>query len=286
MTTQGGTTGSVLGLRDDLSSLAQHLSPSQYPFALLDILLVAIVLYYTYLLIRETRAIRILYGLVFLGVVYVVAQWLQLLALLFLIQSIFAVVLVAIPVVFQPELRAGLEKLGRTRFMGSLPNVTRDDQVESARIVANAAVALAAKKVGALIVFERRDRLVEPTASGIAIHGYASPELLITIFTNKSPLHDGAVIIRGMRLETASALLPVAGDRFDSSVGTRHRAAIGVTRETDAVAVVVSEESGRIGVAADGKLTRNIKPEDLEGKLVQVLTSFSADIKPVRRHAA
>lgn len=271
MTTQGGTGGLVLGVRDQLSALMVHLEPAKYPFALIDILIVSIILYYTYLLIRETRAIRILYGIALLALVYLIAQYLQLLALLFMLQSIFAVILVAIPVVFQPELRAALERLGRTRLMGVSQSVVGDERTDLAQILAKTLTLLSKEKVGALIVIEQHDRLRELATTGIEIHAYVSVELLLSIFLNRGPLHDGAVVIRGNRVEFASALLPVAGDRFDFSIGTRHRAAIGITRETDAIAVVASEETGKISVAHDGKLTRNVRPATLGTHILELL---------------
>ncbi len=275
MTGQAVVSGSVLGVRDQIASLFFAAEPSRYPFALLDILLVAVILYYSYLLIRETRAIRILYGLVVLSIVYSVARLLELVTLLFLLRSIFAVILVAIPVVFQPELRAALERIGRTRFMGTPALTGGQERVDLVRDLVQTLTVLAAQKIGALIVLEQHDSLREYNATGIHIHAELTPELLLTIFHTGSALHDGAVIIHGSTVETASALLPVAGDRFDSSIGTRHRAAIGISQETDAIALVVSEESGRISVAHEGRLTRNVRPSQLELKLMGLLSAQS-----------
>ncbi len=259
-------------LRDTVASLLTQLTPTQSPSALFDVAIVAVIIYYTYLLIRETRAIRILYGLALLGLVFVIAQWLQLLALLFLLRSIFAVILVAIPVVFQPELRAALERLGRTRLTAMSPVITGNERNEVVHILSETVMLLAAKKVGALIVIEQHDSLREIASTGVSVHAYLSTELLASIFMNRSPLHDGAVLIHGTRLETASALLPAAGGRFDTSIGTRHRAAVGVTTETDAIALVVSEETGKISLAQDGQLVRNLRPASVELSLMTALT--------------
>jgi diadenylate cyclase len=282
---QGGVSGSVLGVRDQVTSLFFGFQSQQSFLVLLDIFLVAIILYYGYLLIRETRAIRILYGLVMLGVVYGLAQFLELSALLFLLRSIFAVILVAIPVVFQPELRAGLERIGRTRFIGS-PALTGGHELrEVVQALAQTLTVLSAKRIGALIVLEQHDSLREYSNTGVTIHGALSPELLLTIFRTGSPLHDGAVIVHGSTVEAASALLPVAGDRFDTSIGTRHRAAVGITQETDGIALVVSEETSRISIAHEGKLIRNVKPAQLETKLMELLAqpTFTSVSHAVRR---
>lgn len=271
MTDQGGVSGTVLGVRDQLASLVLTPSATSSRFALIDILLVAVILYYGYLLIRETRAMRILFGLAMLGVVYVLAQLLQLVTLLFLLRSIFAVVLVAIPVVFQPELRAALERLGRTRFMSAQPLASGSELHDLVHALTQALVVLAGSRTGALVVVEQHDSLREYVASGIRIGGQLTPELLITIFRTGSPLHDGAVVLRGTRVEAASVLLPVAGDRFDSSIGTRHRAAVGISQETDGIALVVSEETGRISLAHQGKLQRNIAKSQLEPVLMRTL---------------
>ena len=272
MTDQGGISGSVLGVRDQVTSLLFSFHLDQHPFAILDVLLVAIIFYYAYLLIRETRAIRILYGLLTLALIYLFAQALGLVALLFLLRSIFAAIIVAIPVVFQPELRGALERIGRTRFVGLSATSSSTEQTEEVRALTQAVMVLSGKKTGALIVIEQHDRLKEIAATGISLHATLSSELLLSIFMNHSPLHDGAVIVRGQRIDTASALLPVTKDKYDASIGTRHRAAIGITQETDAVAIVVSEESGKISLAREGQLIRSIKPEDFEIELLKLLT--------------
>ncbi len=275
----------MLGVRDQLTGLFVGFQPAQYPFALLDILLVAVIFYYSYLVIRDTRAIRILYGLVVLGLVYGLAQVLELVTLLFLIRSIFAVVLVAIPVVFQPELRAGLERIGRTRFLGSSRLSTSQDRQLLVHTLAETATILSGQKIGALIVLERHDSLRDYEQTGVSISGSLTTELLLTIFRPGSALHDGAVILHGLTVVAASCLLPVAGERFDSSIGTRHRAAIGVTQDSDAIALIVSEETGRISVAHTGQLIRNVRPTQLELRLTALLTepaaqSFSRVFRP------
>lgn len=271
MTNQGGLSGSVLGVRDDVTSLVLGVPLGSIPLAILDVLLVAIILYAGYRLIRDTRAIRILYGLVLLGLVYAAAEVLELTGLLFLLRSMFAALLVAIPVVFQPELRAGLERLGRARFASRSGPDDRATVLESIRILAQAATVLASKKTGALIVLEQHDNLDEYAATGVPLTAQLSPELLLTIFRTGSPLHDGAVIVRGTTVVAASGLLPIAGDRFDSSIGTRHRAAIGVTQETDAIALIVSEETGRLSVAHEGQLRRNVRNAQLETVLATLV---------------
>ena len=278
MNDQGGVTGVVLGVRDQVTSLLFSFHLNEHPFAILDILLVAIIFYYAYVLIRETRAIRILFGLLILALLYVLAQVLDLVALLFLLRSVFAAILVAIPVVFQPELRGALERIGRTRFVGFSGTTNSTEQTNMVRIIAQSVTVLSVKKTGALIVIEQRDRLREISATGITLKATLSSELLLSIFMNHSPLHDGAVIINSNRIGTASALLPVSRERYDASVGTRHRAAIGVTQETDAIAIVVSEESGKISIAKEGQLTRNIQASDFEATLLKFLIEPQSNI--------
>ena len=283
MTDQGGVAGVVLGVRDQLTGLFIGFQPSRFPFALIDIFLVATLLYLGYLLIKDTRAIRIFYGIVVLGLVYGLAQLFELVTLLFLIQSIFAVVLVAIPVVFQPELRAGLEKIGRTRYLGSSRFISGRDRHSLVQILAESATVLADKKIGALIVMERHDSLRDYELTGVPIGGELTSELLLTIFRPGSALHDGAVVLHSLSIVAASCLLPVAGERFDSSIGTRHRAAIGVTQDSDAIALVVSEETGRISIAEGGELIRNVRPNHLETKLATMLADRSSLAQPWRQ---
>ncbi len=238
--------------------------------AVLDILLVTVVLYYIFALLRGSRAVKVLLGLIVISVVFIISKSLNLLTLGWLLDSFFTMVLVAIPIIFQKELRMALEKLGQNPFFGGNGvSVELDafinDLVETCAILAN-------NKVGALIVLEGQIPLKEYIDSGVRIDGESSRELLISVFQGKGPLHDGAVILKGRRVVAASCLLPTSFEAMDSELGTRHKAAIGVTEHTDAAAIVVSEERGTISFARGGRLERAIEPARLEELLWAVIS--------------
>lgn len=239
---------------------------------ILDIFLVAFIVYGVYRLIQETRALRILYGFLVLGAVYLLARWLNLLALKFVLESAVAIIVVAIPVVFQPELRAALERIGRGDFVQSFRSGNRSTRSGFIADLVKTAQVLSEQRIGALIVIERQTGLRDFATTGVALDALLSPEALITIFTPKSPLHDGAVIVRNSRIVAASVFLPLTDEAQDISLGTRHRAALGISKETDAVVLVVSEETGRVSLVVDGKLTRT-PLERLEQRLASYLRS-------------
>ncbi|MCA9388327.1 diadenylate cyclase CdaA [Candidatus Berkelbacteria bacterium] len=230
----------------------------------------ALLLYSAYLLVRETRALRILYGIFVLGVIYLIGQIFNLVALNFILRSVFAVTLVAIPVVFQPELRAALERLGRGQVLSSLRSSRRSTLEYGLEELIREIKILAKSKVGALMVFERSTGLKDLIDTGVSLNADLSAELVDSIFNRKSPLHDGAIIIRGNKILAASVFLPLTEEVEDSSLGTRHRAALGLSKETDALVVTVSEETGRISLANRGRLER-IEVEKLEKKLKRAL---------------
>lgn len=241
------------GLQQSLmlgASLAQGLGWS----SVLDITLVAALLYSLFVLIRQTRALRILYGLGLLGLFYGIAGLLHLTTLLFLFRSSFTVLLVAIPVVFQPELRAALERLGRGELVSGLlrRSSTQTDGIVS--VLSLAVRKLSSEHIGALIVLGRKATLSDLTATGVQLDAIVSPELLLSIFYPGAPLHDGAVIIHGSRVVAASVFLPLSDEQLPPSFGTRHRAALGLSKETDAIVVVVSEETGKVSLAHGGEI--------------------------------
>lgn len=240
--------------------------------AVLDILLVAFMLYSVYLIIKQTRAIRILYGIVVLALLYFIGRTLNLAALNFLLQSVFTVTLVAIPVVFQPELRTALERLGRGELVSTLFTRSKERIDLVVTELTRSLTTLADRKIGALIVLERQTGLKDLAATGIALDAKLSSETLLTVFTPRTPLHDGAVLIRGTRIVAAALFLPLSSDTLDVQYGTRHRAALGLSQECDAVIFVVSEESGRISVAQHGKL-EHVEPGKLERRLRGLLGS-------------
>lgn len=258
--------GKIFGIKDKIESLWALIKPTDWT-VLIDVLIVAFIFYGGYLLIKETRALRILYGILMLAILYLMGQFLNLVALNFLLRSVFAVTLVAIPVVFQPELRAALERLGRRGDLVSTfltPSKGIFESVIDDLLTATAA--LSEKKTGALIVIQRQTGLKDIADEGVMLDAKLTPELLLAIFNPKSPLHDGAVIVSTNRVLAASVFLPLSSDTKDHSIGSRHRAALGVTKETDALVIVVSEQTGRISLAFRGKIIRVDLPT-LEKKL-------------------
>lgn len=239
----------------------------------LDILLVSFVLYRFFLLIKGTRAVQLLRGMLLLLLAYLVSHALGLNTITWLVQSTATMIIVAIPIVFQPELRRALAHIGQGDiFRGELlfprksvsPPKAIDEVVTSVKY-------LARQKIGALIILERNTGLNEFIETGTIVDALVTAELLSTIFFPNSPLHDGAVIIQNDRIAAAGAVLPLSeGMRAGakSQYGTRHRAAIGLSETTDCLAIVVSEETGTISVANGGQLRRHISEEALRELLV------------------
>ncbi len=233
-----------------------------------DILLVATVFFLLLSLAQGTQAIQLLRGMVLVILVaFVLSQILPFKGFSWLIENTLPALLIAIPVIFQPELRRALERLGRT---GSL--LARRQQEEAVELVisevSRAAHRLAGQRHGALIVFERETGLQEFIETGVPIHGDVTTELLLTIFHPNTALHDQAVIIRDDTILAAKCMLPATQSPQYGGLGTRHRAAIGVTEESDALVVVVSEETGIISVAYNGRMVRRLDINRLQGILI------------------
>jgi diadenylate cyclase len=242
--------------------------------SILDILLVAVVVYWIFILIRGTRAVRIVIGLSILYLVYLVAQTMNLLLLSTLLQTGAVVGLFAIVVVFQPELRRALEQIGR---FGSVNRFFVSSDVSAAeraaREISRAARLLAGSHHGALMVLERETGLQDlATDSGVPIHADLRAELLATIFFRDTALHDGAVIISGNKIIAAAVLLPLSQNVFDSErYGTRHRAAIGISEQTDAIVIVVSEETGSVSLVMRGRIERNLTEQQLRRRIFNLI---------------
>ncbi len=247
-----------------------------------DIIATSVLVYYLLLLIRGTRAVQIMLGLFVLVVILALSNLLHLLVLATVMQYLLLGTAVTLPVVFQPELRRGLEALGRGRLFAR-PEQTDDEvAVRQVEIVSQAAFAFARRHMGALIVIEQQTGLREYVESGTALDAKLSADLLLAIFNRASPLHDGAVIVRDAIIEGAACFLPLSDNQVaaERHLGTRHRAAIGLTEQTDAVVVVVSEETRTISVARAGRLSVRIDDEDRLGKVL------AACIRPPRRARA
>lgn len=235
-----------------------------------DIALVSLVIFTLLYLVRGTKAMQLLRGiLVLVLIIAFLSNYLNLTAFSWLITSTLPALFVAIPVVFQPEIRRGLERLGRTGLF--FPSSAAEPEITRViNHVCRATQRLADQKMGALIVFERESGLQDIIESGVLVDSRVSQELLVTLFFTNTPLHDGAVIIRGDRIIAAATVLPLAADLRERRLGTRHRAAVGVTESTDALGVVVSEETGTISLAFNGRLIRHLD----EGRLNRLLHSF------------
>ncbi len=245
-----------------LAELISHLTFS----SILDILLVALVFYGLFYLIQGTRAVTLLRGILLVVFLAVLASNLfQLTAFNWLIRNSIPALLVAIPVIFQPELRRALERLGRP---GTLLSRRGTSTAQIVNIIARSTGELAKRQFGALIVLEGRTGLQDFIDTGIVLDARASTDLLLSIFYKNTALHDGAVIVREDRVAAAACMLPLSENpSLDRELGTRHRAAIGVTEGTDALAIVVSEETGAISLAYNGRLVRRMD----EGELSRVL---------------
>ncbi len=232
---------------------------------IIDIGITALLIYWLFSLIRGTRAVRLVIGVSVSVLVYALAVAFDLRLLTQILQSGAVVGLFALVVIFQPELRRALERIGRVGSFGWLLSPAKKRAVAHVSVqVARAAAALSADGQGALIVLERETGLEEVAETGVMIHGDVSADLLRTIFTPRSALHDGAVIIRDDRIVAAGALLPLAETSIHSErFGTRHRAALGITEQTDAVVIVVSEENGQISLVERARIVRNLNEAGL-----------------------
>ncbi len=241
----------------------------------IDIVATSVLIYYVLLLIRGTRAVQIITGLFVLAGLLGLANLLHLYLLGAILQLLFFGAAVTLAIVFQPELRRALEQIGRGGLL-HIGNETTDwmrPEDKSISTLAHAAFLLSRNKLGGLIVIEQQSGLKEFAESGTALHAELSEELLLAIFMPRSPLHDGAVIVRENTIEAAGCFLPLAEQRLaERRVGTRHRAALGLTEQTDAVVVVISEETGAISIAREGKLSR---PLEEEARLVKVLLAVT-----------
>lgn len=244
----------------------------EYLSDVVDILIVSYVIYHLLKLLRGTRAVQLLKGITVLLVIWVISNEFELRALEFLIENFFSVGLIAVIVIFQPELRRALEQLGRGYFFSRSSQV--EDQIATKIVgeVTKAASQMAKQRVGALIVIEKDTGLSDYIETGTVLEARLSAELLKNIFIPKAPLHDGAVIIRKEQLMAAGCYLPLSENPYISrELGTRHRAGIGLSEISDAVVVIVSEETGQISVAVQGELQRNLTEEELVSKLYELL---------------
>ena len=242
-----------------------------------DVVIIALIIFYLLKLFQNSRAGQLVKGFVILLVVFGVSHLANLKMLTYILNSIFTYWAIIFIVVFQPELRLGLERLGRSNrrlrnFMSSTVQNPEDKIYKAISDVADTCAVFSKSKTGALIVFERESALGEIAATGTILNSDVSPALLGNIFFNKAPLHDGACIIQEDKILAAGCILPLTNNlNISQELGTRHRAAIGITEESDAVVVVVSEETGNISIALNGVLTRDYTRDDLYNRLVELI---------------
>lgn len=232
---------------------------------ILDIVVVAYFLYRLHLMMKNTRAATLAKGLLELLVFMVICRYLNLHVISWLLEKSMTVILVALPVVFQPELRRALEQIGRGKLFHKTSELDEQEFEDMLDSVAHATKIMSKNKVGALMVFERSTGLEDRIETGVAVDGIVSSGLIQNIFVKDTPLHDGAVIIRGKRIIAACCLLPLTENRnLSQELGTRHRAAIGLSEQSDAIVLVVSEETGAVSIARNGELMRYLTVDDVK----------------------
>lgn len=246
---------------------------------IVDILIVAVVLYKLYTLIKETRAEQLLKGIGVLLVLTEVSEWLELYTINWILGNAMTVGTLAILIVFQPELRRGLEYIGRSRFFSkSLIEIRGESMSRVVDEIVEATASLARQKIGALIVLEKQTGLNEVVETGTKIGGTVSSDLLINIFIPNTPLHDGAVIIKDDIIKAAACFLPLTdSSSVSKELGTRHRAALGISERSDSISIIVSEETGAISIAENGIISRYLDSKTLKQILLEMYKPKNSD---------
>ena len=241
---------------------------------LLDIILMSVILYRVLLIIKGTRAAQMLIGLGVLLFASLLSKYLELYTVDWLIQSFWAQIVLALIIIFQPEIRRALAQMGETQFLHTL---TSAEELRSLEEIVKATIALSNRKIGALIAIERDTSLKDFVEMGTPLDAKVSKEVLLSIFHPTSPIHDGAIVIKGNRIVAAGCFLPITTNpEISRPLGTRHRAGIGLSEETDAVVIIVSEETGVISSAINGKLETHIDMGTLRDMLTDLFTAKKA----------
>nr|WP_284693884.1 diadenylate cyclase CdaA [Paeniclostridium ghonii] len=248
---------------------------------MVDIAIVTYIFYKVYTFIKDTRAEQVLKGMLFLLVATKVSEIFNLHTLYWMLENTLTVGLIAVLIIFQPELRSGLEYIGRTKFnfLGKNNYTISEEQLKKdIEEIVECLYSLSRQKIGALIIMERDTRIGEVINTGTIIGGEISRQLLINVFIPNTPLHDGAVVIRDGKVKAAACFLPLTENKdLSKDLGTRHRAAIGVSEISDCLSLIVSEETGAVSIAKSGKLYRNMTKERLTNILRSNLKSSSED---------
>lgn len=255
-------------------------TPMLLVMSLLDIAIVVFLLYKTFQMLKGTRAWQLMKGIMFLILGTFLSDVLKLNILNYILSSVMTYGVFMLIVIFQPEIRRALEQLGTNKFSKyfGIDNDVNSKIKENIYKIAIAAMELSKTGTGALIVIEREIKIQDITATGITMNAEISPQLLVNIFEPKTPLHDGAVVISNHKIAAASCMLPLADDKdIARELGTRHRAAIGISKESDCIVVVVSEETGKVSIAKDGTLIADVREDVLKKILIKNLI---VEVKP------
>lgn len=262
----------------DLLNVLKNSFATIQPQDIVDVLLVAFLFYKVVMLFKDTSGMQVMRGVILLLVATQIASWLGFNVLYFILSSTLQLGIIALVIVFQPDLRNMLEQMGRKS--SSIQTILRQgksggaDRTRAAAVITEACLSLSIKKIGALIVLERETALGDIMKTGTMINAVVSAELIENIFFPNSPLHDGAMIVHNAKIASAACFLPLSkNDRLSRELGTRHRAAVGVSEMSDALAVVVSEETGSISVADGGMLKRHLSGETLLRILENAMTA-------------
>lgn len=240
-----------------------------------EILILAFLIYQILVWIQNTRAWVLFKGMIVIAAFLLVASLMQMNTILWIAQNVFGIAVTAVVIILQPELRKALEELGKNEFLEKLQVVNRKEEDgrfsdKTVQGILNACTTMSKAKTGALIVIERNQILTDYIATGIMLDAIVTAQLLINVFEHNTPLHDGAVVVRGDRLVAATCYLPLSDNMAVSKeLGTRHRAALGASENTDALVVIVSEETGAVSVAREGRLYRNLGTDGLQEQLVR-----------------
>lgn len=257
-------------------------TPMNYVTAVLDIAILAFIIYRLLMLVRGTRAVQLLKGILMVFLLAVGSELLGLNAVTWILNQFWAVMFVALAVIFQPELRRFLEQLGRGRIFSRSSSMDVGDLAHLIDEVVAASVTCAKTRTGMLIVIERETGLADYAENGIHLDAEVSRQLLTNIFVKDTPLHDGATIIQHGRVAAAACFLPLSDNPYISlALGTRHRAGIGLSEVSDALIIIVSEETGAISVAQEGKLIRQLDEKGLRELMAESLTSSSQHADPL-----
>jgi diadenylate cyclase len=262
-------------IRETLGNYIEILQiPSLTWSDIVEILIIAFLLYHIIVWVQNTRAFALVKGLLFIGVFIILAWLFNMTTILWIVQNVASIAVIALIVILQPELRSAMEELGQKKVLSMLfrDNSGRGGLFSDSTIseIVRACVSMARVKTGALIVIRQSTPLREWERTGIDLDAVVSRQLLINIFEKNTPLHDGAVIIAGDRVVAATCYLPLSDNKLDKDLGTRHRAGVGISEVTDSLTIIVSEETGKISIAYRGNLELDVTGDELQARLVKL----------------